>query len=415
MRPPPSHRATTAHLQALYPFVSEGGLDGAGPLIGRDLFGGPFCFDPWELYRTGILTNPNVLVVGQIGRGKSTLIKTFVWRQVAFGRKAWIVDPKGEYGPLAGACGSVPLRLAPDSPVRLNPLDLRGRPRSSDVEEAVRRRADLVCSIVASSLGRPLGPVERTAVELALRAVSRRQQEPTLPDVVAALMDPDADLAAAVRTDAAGLASDGRTVALELRRLVDGDLAGMFDGPTSPGLEMSSPVVVLDLSALFASPALPVFMTCATATLQAVLAGGRGGKRLVIVDEAWAILRDPATARWLQATFKLSRALGVANLVVVHRLSDLRAVGADGSAEQRLAEGLLADSETRVIFGQAPSEAEVTRRLLGLTAVEVDLISQLPRGMALWKVGERSFLVEHAVGSAEAGLVDTDAAMLETE
>jgi len=402
-------------LQALYPFVSEGGLVQAGPLIGWDVFGGPFYFDPWELYRAGVLTNPNVLVVGQIGRGKSTLIKTFVWRQFAFGRKAWIVDPKGEYGPLAGACGAVPLRLAPGGRIRLNPLDLPGRQGTPDVQSAVRRRADLVCSIASSSLGRPLGPAERTAVELALRAASVRSQKPTLPDVVAALLDPDAALAATVCTDVAGLGSDGTTVALDLRRLVDGDLAGMFDGPTSPGLDLGSAVVSLDLSAVFASPALPLLMTCATASLQAILADGWGAKRLVVVDEAWAILRDLATARWLQATFKLSRALGVANLVVVHRLSDLRAVGAEGSAEQRLAEGLLADSETRVIFGQAPSEAQVTGRLLGLTATEQDLVGQLPRGVALWKVGERSFLVEHAVGSGEAALVDTDAAMLDVE
>src|SRR5579862_5867544 len=124
MRPPPAHRATTAHLQAVYPFVSEGGLGPHGTLVGRDLFGGSFCFDPWELYGRGVLTNPNVLVVGQIGRGKSTFIKTFAWRQLAFGRRAWIVDPKGEYGPLAEACSSRPLRLAPGGPLRLNPLEV---------------------------------------------------------------------------------------------------------------------------------------------------------------------------------------------------------------------------------------------------------------------------------------------------
>src|SRR5579862_3131149 len=113
MRSPPAHRATTAHLQAVYPFVSDGGLAHSGPLIGRDLLGSSFCFDPWDLYRDGILTNPNVLVVGQIGRGKSSLIKTVVWRQLAFGRRAWIVDPKGEYGPLSAACGSAPIRLEP--------------------------------------------------------------------------------------------------------------------------------------------------------------------------------------------------------------------------------------------------------------------------------------------------------------
>lgn len=300
MKPPPAHRATTAHLQALYPFVAEGGLGGGGPLIGRDLLGGAFCYDPWDLYRRGVLTNPNLIVLGQVGRGKSTFVKTFVWRQVAFGRQAWIVDPKGEYGPLAEAAGARPIRLAPGGSIRLNPFDLApgrgGRKGGSGagtgpvaeglpgVAPAVRRRAELACSLAASSLGRSLSPPERTAVELAVRSMDGRALEPTLPGVVAAMLDPDSSLAATVGTDAAGLAHDGRLVALELRRLVEGDLAGIFDGPTSPGLGLDAPVVVLDLSAVFASPALAVLMTCATGWLQATLAGrGRteagGGRR----------------------------------------------------------------------------------------------------------------------------------------
>ncbi len=172
---------------------------------------------------------------------------------------------------------------------------------------------------------------------------------------------------------------------------------------------------MLDLSALYASPALGILMTCTTAWLQAALAAGDGVKRLVVVDEAWAILHNLAIARWLRSGFKLSRALGVANVAVIHRLSDLRAAGADGSQEQRLAEGLLADSETRVVFGQPPSEVEAAAELLGLTSTECELLGQLPRGVALWKVGARSFLVEHRIGSAEAALVDTDTAMREAQ
>jgi AAA-like domain len=408
VRPPPSHRATTAHLQSIYPFVCEGGLGPGGTLIGRDMFGGSFCFDPWDLYRRGLVTNPNVLVVGQLGRGKSTFVKTFVWRQLAFGRRAWIVDPKGEYGPMAAACGSRPLRLEAGGTLRLNPLQVA----QSGAEPAARRRSELTCSLVSSSLGRSLSPPERTALDLAVRTASARAaDQPVLPDVVAALMDPDPEQARLVGTDAAGLAADGRLAALELRRLVEGDLSGMFDGRTTPGLDLDSPVVVLDLSALFASPALPLLMTCATAWLQASLRHGQGSRRLVVVDEAWAILSDLATARWLQATFKLSRAFGVANLVVVHRFSDLKAAGSEGSAQQRLAEGLLADSETRVVFGQSSAEAPVTAGLLGLGATERDLVAVLPRGVALWKVGGRSFLVEHVVGPLEVTLVDTDAAM----
>ena len=101
----------------------------------------------------------------------------------------------------------------------------------------------------------------------------------------------------------------------------------------------------------------------------------------------------------------------MANVAVVHRLSDLKAAGQDGSQEQRLAEGLLADAETRVVFGQAPGEAERAGELLGLSRTEQLLLSQLPRGVALWRVGQTSYLVEHDLSDEEKALADTDGAM----
>jgi DNA helicase HerA-like ATPase len=412
---PPPHRATSARLQAVYPFMSEAGLGGDGPVVGRDLLGGgSFCFDAWALYRRGLVTNPNLLVIGQVGRGKSTFVKSLVWRQIAFGRQAWILDPKGEYGPLASALGIEPLKLQPGGAVRLNPLELAGTAASwDDVLLLTRRRAELVCSLAESSLGRPLTPVERTATELAVRWSSANLDIPTLTDVVRLLLEPPSDLSAEMRMDQVSLAADGRAVAFELRRLVEGDLAGMFDGSTSAGVNLSEPVVVIDLSNVYSSPALPLLMTCATGWMQSVLGRRDQVKRLVVIDEAWAILHDVATARWLRSAFKLSRSFGVSNIAVVHRLSDLRAAGSNGSIQQSLAEGLVADSETRVIFGQPPSEAAVTSQLLSLSETERDAVVHLPRGVALWKVGERSFLVEHIVGRMESSLVDTDAAMRE--
>lgn len=414
---PPAHRATTANLQAVYPFMSDIGLGEQGPFIGRDLLGGgPFCFDPWGLYGAEVLTNPNLIVLGQVGRGKSTFVKTFVWRQMIFGRQAWILDPKGEYGPLAAAVGVEPVVLRPGGQVRLNPLDLGGpaSPSRDDLPMVTRRQADLVCSLGESTLGRVLTPAERTAVELAVRSASTISRNPTLSDVVRLLLDPREEAAAAVYTDRVSLAEDGRLVALELRRLVEGDLAGMFDGATSSHVDLSGRLVVLDLSSVYMSPALALLMSCATGWMQSALSRRDRVKRLVVIDEAWAILHDLAAARWLRSVFKLSRSFGVSTLAVVHRLSDLRAAGAQGSVQQRLAQGLLADSETRVAFGQPASEADLTSELLSLTRTERDVIVHLPRGIALWKVGGRSFLVEHVVGGIEAPFVDTDSAMRDT-
>src|SRR5690606_38229698 len=77
----PPHRTTTAHLQSVYPLMFSPGLGSHGTYIGRELLGGSFCYDPWELYARGLLTNPNILVIGQVGRGKSSLVKSLLVRQ----------------------------------------------------------------------------------------------------------------------------------------------------------------------------------------------------------------------------------------------------------------------------------------------------------------------------------------------
>ena len=176
----PAHVATTRHLGAAYPLVSEAGLGHHGVLIGRDLLGGSFVYDPFSLYSEGAVTNPNMVVFGQIGRGKSSFVKSYLWRQAVFGRRAWVVDPKGEYGPLARAWGVAPVALYPGGSVRLNPLDTAGDPRrgsrtggldvvgAGDEDEAWRRRIELTSSLAVSCLGRDLLPRERAAIDAAL-------------------------------------------------------------------------------------------------------------------------------------------------------------------------------------------------------------------------------------------------------
>ena len=421
----PAHQVTTRNLGAAFPFIAEAGLGRRGVVIGDDLLGGSFVFDPFELYAAGVVSNPNMVVFGQIGRGKSAFVKSFLWRQAVFGRRAWVVDPKGEYGDLADAWGVRPVALRPGGAIRLNPLD----PGPDDDGEAApdatgRRRMELLSSLASACLGRGLVPRERAALGVALAEATRATAVPTVPVVVEALLTPSADAARSLRTEQRDLLEDGRDVALELRRLVHGDLCGMFDGPTTVGLDLSSPLVVLDLSALYSSTALGVLMACATAWLQAALArtaaaaagaGGwapAGGRFFLVVDEAWAILSNLGVARWLQSSWKLSRAFGVSNVAVLHRVSDLRSVGASDSEQVALAQGLLSDSETRVVYAQSPGELEAAAELLSLSSTETDLLPQLRRGIALWKVGQRSFLVQHRLSTMERSMVDTDAAMV---
>lgn len=404
MTPPRSHRLTTAHLQAAYPFVAEGGLGGRGPYIGKDLFGASFTYDAFELYEQGVLTSPNMVVAGQLGRGKSALIKTLCLRERVFGRRIIVMDPKGEYGALARFCDTEVIGLRPGGKLKLNPLDER---------IAQQDHLRLLNAISAAALDRSLKPQEKTALERALEdAVIRCRGEATLPSVVESLLNPSDDAGESIATDRLSLIEWGREVALELRRLVVGDLKGMFDGKTSRSIDLGADVVVLDLSAVYDSDALGILMTCAAAWLQGVLASDNDRRTIFVLDEAWAILANLGIAKWLQASFKLSRARGLQNIAVMHRFSDLAATGAQGSQQERVARGLLSDTETKVVYAQPHTEIDATRELLGLTDTEAALLPHLERGVGLWKVGERSFLVWHLIGKTERQLIDTDSRMV---
>jgi type IV secretory pathway VirB4 component len=239
--------------------------------------------------------------------------------------------------------------------------------------------------------------------------------EPALPDIAAVLFAPVAEMADRLRTTVDRLARDARRAALALQDLCEGPLRGMFDGPTTAGLDLDAKLLVLDLHAVRDSPAVGILMACATAWMSALLARMAerpGRERLInVADESWKIIQHTGLGEWFQSNFKLARQFGVMNVVVLHKLADLQAVGDAGSRAARIAEGLIADASTRVVYHQDESQTEVTRQLLGLSSSESQLISLLCTGQALWRVGSRSFVVQHHRSRLEAQLTNTDTGM----
>ena len=410
----PSHRASSATLAGAYPFLAPAQLD-RGVYVGSDAFtGSAFCFDPWTLYADGLLTNPNVLLAGVIGQGKSALAKSLAVRSIAAGRRVYVPgDPKGEWAVVAEAVGGTVIALGHGLDTRLNPLDAGHAGSVLSAMSAVRpRQLRLLSSLAETTLSRDLHASEHTAIDAALTtAVHRAGLSPTIPEVITALVDPDPAAAALDGVSSAQRATDSRDLVHGLRRLVKGDLAGLFDGPSTVTLDDQAPMVVLDLSRLGSHEnALAIAMTCTSAWLEGSLAAGQG-QRWIIYDEAWRLLRSVPLLRRMQAQWKLSRAHGIANLLILHRLSDLDAVGAAGSEARALAEGLLADCSTRIIYRQETDQLTAAGAALGLTSTERDLLPALPRGTGLWKIPNRSYVVHHRLHPEEATVFDTDAAM----
>ena len=405
----PRHQDTSATLAGAYPFLAEGGLGSDGVFVGQDLYSGSsFVYDPWVLYTRGLITAPNLVLAGIVGSGKSALAKSLYTRSIPFGRRVYVPgDPKGEHTAVAEAVGGKAIALGPGMANRLNPLDEGQRPRDIDdsgwAAQVATRRRDLLGALAETVLDRSLTPLEHTAIDVALSDAVRSCQVPVLPLVVERLLTPDpgSDLDAR-------LAEDGRLVGHALRRLVAGDLAGLFDGPSTVRFDPALPMLSLDLSRVSQNATLvSVLMTCASAWMESALLDPSGGQRWVVYDEAWRLMSHPALLRRMDAHWRLARHYGIANMLIFHKLSDLDNVGDSGSAMRALASSLLANAETRVVYRQESDQLGSTATALGLTGTEQALLPTLGTGQGLWRIKHRSFVIQHQLHPAELDLFDT--------
>lgn len=413
------HELSTAHFQAAYPAVAQAGLGAQGVYIGGDLHGGSFAFDPWLLYQRRVLSVANTLVLGMPDFGKSSLTKTWLYRSRVFGRRCEIIDPKGEYEPLVRALGGVLLRLTPGGEAAINPLTRIGSPQM---------REGLLQAVACAVLGRQLAQVEAVGLVQALAAADELHptQEVCVGDVVEQLRNPAQRTLGALDLNREAARRELREVALALLRLCHGPLAGMFDRPTSHGNDLwRQPVICLDISSVSSGSggsdlALAITMVCATAFLdahrseraiEAERAGGTPEKTIRVNDEGWRALPVAGLGDYYQAAFKLARQTGVQHWMVLHRLSDLDAAGDQGSRQQTIAKGLLAETGTVIVYRQHTEEIPRTAAALALSSTEQERIGHYPQGVALWRIARRSYEVRHIRSSVEQTLTATDQAM----
>lgn len=251
---------TTATASGAYPFLAEGGLGAEGIFIGRDVHAeAAFCYDPFSLYSSGRVegfTNPNAVLAGIIGMGKSALAKSIATRAIAHGYRIYVPsDPKGEWTAVAKALGGYTIALGPGLPGRLNPLDAPARPEAVSAAdwatETRKRRLLLLAGLARTVLARDLLPMEHTALDVALDLVVTQADAagtvPLLGEIAHTLGSPER-LDHALGDQAGHIGTAAQDLAHALRRLVHGDLSGMFDAPSTVAFDPATPMLSIDLS-----------------------------------------------------------------------------------------------------------------------------------------------------------------------
>lgn len=406
-------RSTTAHLCSVYPFHADAGFGVRGVLMGANVTAGNagFYYDGFSFYEDGYLTNPNLFIAGDVGTGKSATAKALIRRSRAvFGESRYvaIMDPKSEYGDLAADMGLTVIKLRPNGTVRINPMDLG---RGGDLDEAIMLRQQLARQLVSAMLGRQLEAIEDAVLDSAVDLLSRTRDRFTLRDLQTAVANPSADLVELARRDEIDVARAASPVAFTINKLCDRSLKGMFDGETNVDIDFQHGAgVVLDLSEVYDNDeAFPLVMLAATVWLREALRNVPGRKSLQVIDEAWAAVRFGAS--YFQSSLKLARTHGVATMLIVHNTGNLTSQSEDGTVAAKIAQGLLSDIQTRILLRHPPDQRQAAAELFDLTERERQWIGQLLKGRAIWRIKERSAVVQTILTPGELKLFYTDEAM----
>jgi hypothetical protein len=395
----------TDALAAAFPLASHdlpAPAPGDPPAAGGVLYGvntdspGIVWWDRWRL------DNHNSVVLARSGAGKSYLVKLEVLRSLYQGVHVAVIDPEDEYTTLARHVGGTVVQLGQPG-VRLNPLDL---PAGDTRPDTLTRRGLFLHTLVTVMVGTTLAPEERAALDRAIVACYRTAgitTDPTTWTQPAPLLS---DLATALGADGDPAAA---TLAARLAPWVQGSFADLFAGPTTtaPGGhlvvwslrhlsdELRTVGTLLALDAIWRDidrppPPRPAVPTrnggrAPTRRPQDPRAQGRRAqnsqaiRRLVVVDEAWLLMRDGEGARFLFRMAKAARKRNAGLTVVTQDAADV--LGSE------LGVAVVANAATQVLMRQSTQSIDAVAEAFGLTAGEARLLLSAERGQALLVAG----------------------------
>ncbi len=384
-----------ASLATMIPFASgELPRSPGGLLAGRSLQDGSLVvLDPFDPARE----NANRVVVATSGAGKSYACKVEALRALLLGIEYYVVDPEGEYSALCEAVGGERLRLAGDSPHRINPFDLP--PRGGAAREgALGRRVLALLGLLGLMLAEPgarLGHAERGVLDGALYECYRRRgitDDPATHGRPAPLLR---ELRAVLEES-----GDPHGLASRLGRYAAGSLGRLFSEPTSAAPR--SPFVVFDVEGLDEELRPVATYLIADRLWGEVRAEAR--PRVLLVDEAWSLMRHAEGARFVARIARQARKRWLGLTTVTQEVSDFL-----GSAEGRT---VLAQSATRLLLRQESSGAALLEESLGLSPRERSFLLSCRKGEGLLLAQGRRVPLRIEASPEEHALATTDPAEL---
>jgi conjugal transfer ATP-binding protein TraC len=391
----------TGAISTTFPFTSADLTQENGILYGINMHNsGLVIFDRFSL------ENGNSVVFAKSGAGKSFTVKLEALRSMMMGTEIFIIDPENEYQKMCEAVGGAYVRLSLNSATRINPFDLPQVVDSDESDNALRSNLITLHGLLRLMMGGAqaqmlqggvttmpaLNPSEEADLDAALietYAKAGITNDPlthgSLPPTIADLYD-----------TLLHMGGTGPQLAQRLRKYTSGTFAGIFSQQSN--VNVNNPLVVFNIRDL-EDELRPVAMYI---VLNHIWNRTKVDKkrRILIVDEAWQLMRYEDSANFLFSLAKRARKYNLGITTITQDVEDFMA--------SRMGRAIVANASMQFLLKQSPTAVDVLADVFKLTSEEKKRLSQFPVGQGLFFAGQNHVHIQVIASPTENELIVTN-------
>lgn len=391
----------TGAISTSFPFTSADLTDGKGVLYGVNMHNnGLVIFDRFSL------ENANMVVFAKSGAGKSFTVKLEALRSMMTGSDILIIDPENEYQKLSDAVGGSYIRLSLTSDTRINPFDLPRVIDSDEADDALRANLVTLHGLFRLMLGgsqaanptpgafnmSALTPAEEADLDQALidtyarvgitsDPLTHNSLPPTISDLYDTLLH---------------MGGTGPGLAQRLRKFTTGTFAGIFSHQSN--IDINNHMVVFNIRDL-EDELRPIAMYIVLSHIWNITRTDLR-KRMLIVDEAWQLMKYDDSANFLFSLAKRARKYYLGLTTITQDVEDFM-----GS---KMGRAIVANSSMQLLLKQSSSAVDVLSEVFKLTEEEKKRLANFPVGQGLFFAGQNHVHIQIIASQTEQKLITTN-------
>ncbi len=379
------HNMDTTSLATTFPFTSSELTAPEGVIYGINEHN-----DSLIIFDRFSQENANSVVIATSGAGKSYFVKLEALRSLMLGTEVIIIDPEREYASLAEAVGGDYINFSTASPVKINPFDL---PTIADQgENELGRKILSLIGFLKLVLG-DLNSQEAALLDRALNTTYRLKgitpthiepnaPSPLMEDLYKVLIGMEDPVSA--------------NLAIRLERFIKGSLAGIFSAPSNIRIKNQLTVFsVRDLPDQLRPLAMHLILDFIWTKIRHSLK-----KRVLLVDEAWYLMRYPDSAAFLVEIVKRARKYYLGVTTISQDVEDFWG--------QERGKEIVSNSAMQVLFKQAPISIERIGEVFNLSQGEKRLLVSSGVGQGLFFAGNTHIAMRVVASDEEHKLITTN-------